>query len=397
MLTKIGKNILAKYLIGQTTSYASHIALGCGPRALDSDDVAGEYTEKNRLDFEMFRIPIISRGYVSVPVLDEDGQVQVDENDEPISISQIVFTGQLPTTERYEITEIGIYPAVSNPSSSNNGSRVLSSFSQTENWEYHSSTSIVSPASYLDALDKVNGVVPADPGTGNLLSGSINVPDAVFFANSDNSILASDTRISKNQRPRFLNNSLFLRGDLSAISGTGNNLSPTNSSSAHIHLNNINYILNQNSGQDEISIAFSVINKNDNTNNPTAVKLIVEFATSDDLSTAEYARLSYNITDGLASNRYFVKTSKLQDTVKSSLFSWGQVKTLKVYASVENSGGQTSDYYVALDGLRIENTTAQNPLYGLVGYTQIRTNNGRPIVKSDRSNNLVEFRFGLDV
>jgi hypothetical protein len=397
MLTKIGKNILAKYLIGQTPSYASHIALGCGPKALDSDDVAGEYLDKNKLDFEMFRIPIISRGYVSVPVLDEDGQVQLDENDEPVSISQIVFTGQLPTTERYEITEIGIYPAVSNPSSSDNGSRVVSSFSQTENWEYHTSTSTTTPVNYLDSLDKVNGVVPVDPGTSQPLSGSINVPDAVFFANSDNSLLASTTRVSKNQRPRFLNNSLFLRGNLSAISGTGSNLSPTNSSSAHIHLNNINYILDKNSGQDEVSIAFSVINKKDNTDNPTAVKLIVEFATSDDASTAEYARLSYHITDGLASNRYFIRTLKLQDTVKSSLFSWGQVRTLKIYASVENSGGQTSDYYIALDGLRVENTTAQNPLYGLVGYTQIRTNDGYPIVKSDRSNNLVEFRFGLDV
>lgn len=397
MLTKIGKNILAKYLIGQTVSYASHIAIGCGPKALDSDDLAGEYLDSKRLDFEMFRIPIISRGYVSVPVLDEDGQVQLDENDEPISISQIVFTGQLPTTERYEITEIGIYPAASNPSSSDNGSRVLTSFSQTENWEYHSSTSIESPTSYLDALDKVNGIVPVDPVTSNPLSGSINVPDAAFFANSDNSLLSSNIRISKNERPRFLNNSLFLRGDLSAISGTGSSIAPTSDSSAHVHLNNINYILNQNSGQDELSIAFSVINKNDNTDNPTAVKLIVEFATSDDLSTAEYARLNYHITEGFASNRYFVKTSKLQDTVKSSLFSWGQVNTIKVYASVEDSGGQTDDYYIALDGLRIENTTTQNPLYGLVGYTKVRTNNGYPIVKSDRSNNLVEFRFGLDV
>lgn len=397
MLTKIGKNILAKYLIGQTISYASHIALGCGPKALDSDDVAGEYLDNKKLDFEMFRIPIISRGYVSVPVLDEDGQVQVDENDEPISISQIVFTGQLPTTERYEITEIGIYPAASNPSSSDNGSRVVSSFSQTENWEYHSSTLTASPPSYLDALDKVNGVVPVDPVTTNPLAGTINVPDPAFFANSDNSLLSSNIRVSKNERPRFLNNSLFLRGDLSAITGTGSSIQPANASTAHIHLNNINYALDKNSGQDEVSIAFSVINKTDNTDNPVGVKLIIEFATSDDLSTAEYARLNYHITSGLASNRYFVKTSRLQDAVKSSEFSWGQVRTLKIYASVDDSSGASDDYYIALDGLRVENTTAQNPLYGLVGYTQVRTNNGHPIVKSDRSNNLVEFRFGLDV
>jgi hypothetical protein len=30
MITNIGKNLLAKYLVGQTPSYASHIAVGCG-------------------------------------------------------------------------------------------------------------------------------------------------------------------------------------------------------------------------------------------------------------------------------------------------------------------------------------------------------------------------------
>ena len=37
MITNSGKNILAKYLVGQTTSYASHIAIGCGTKPVVSD------------------------------------------------------------------------------------------------------------------------------------------------------------------------------------------------------------------------------------------------------------------------------------------------------------------------------------------------------------------------
>ena len=68
MITNIGKNILAKYLVGQTQSYASHIAVGCGATPLASDGVFGDYSLKESLDFEMFRVPIISRGFVN-----EDG------------------------------------------------------------------------------------------------------------------------------------------------------------------------------------------------------------------------------------------------------------------------------------------------------------------------------------
>ena len=98
MITNIGKNILAKYLVGQTQSYASHIAVGCGATPLASDGVFGDYSLKESLDFEMFRVPIISRGFVN-----EDGS------------SKVVLTAEMPTEERYEITEVGIFSAGSNP------------------------------------------------------------------------------------------------------------------------------------------------------------------------------------------------------------------------------------------------------------------------------------------
>jgi hypothetical protein len=75
MITNTGKDIIAKYLIGQAPAYASYIAVGCGARPLASDATLDDYSEKRNLDFEMFRVPIVSRGYVN-------------EN----NISKIVFT-----------------------------------------------------------------------------------------------------------------------------------------------------------------------------------------------------------------------------------------------------------------------------------------------------------------
>jgi hypothetical protein len=34
MITNTGKNIIAKYLLGQAPAFASYIAVGCGPKPL---------------------------------------------------------------------------------------------------------------------------------------------------------------------------------------------------------------------------------------------------------------------------------------------------------------------------------------------------------------------------
>ncbi len=69
MITNTGKDIIAKYLLGQAPAFASHIAIGAGKKPLLSTDslepYQAEFAYKENLDFEMFRVPIISRGYVS--------------------------------------------------------------------------------------------------------------------------------------------------------------------------------------------------------------------------------------------------------------------------------------------------------------------------------------------
>ena len=136
MITNTGKNILAKYLIGQAPAYASHIAIGCGAKPLASDGTLGDYSAKKSIDFEMFRVPITSRGYVT-----ENGQ------------SKIVFTAELPTAERYEITEVGVWSAGANPTAGAYDSKTVYAFNETENWEYHNDTSAVSISQIYAPLD----------------------------------------------------------------------------------------------------------------------------------------------------------------------------------------------------------------------------------------------------
>lgn len=403
MITNSGKDILAKYMIGHAPAYASHLAFGSGATPLstsDNFDLSG-YAEKKTLDFEMFRAPIISRGYVTENVVDENGVVQVDTSGNILQYSEIVFTAELPTNERYEISEIGVYSAGSNPSASSNDSRILQYFSNNDNWEYHTETAASSLPTHIKPLDQDSDGILLGP------EGQINVEYLAFNANADNSVLDNNTRISRNERPRFLNNALFMRGDACSVYGSGSGIYyDENPESAtydvrHIHINSLSSQLGLNAPTDELKLAFSVINKDPDGPDPGQVKIIVEFSTPEGADNPQSARLKIHKTsvqDDFGNNRYFVETQKLEDLERTSEFSWDVATSLKIYASVlDSSGAFSSDYYVCLDGLRIDNVTSASPLYALTGYTVAKTATGTPIIKSANTANLVEFRFAMDV
>jgi hypothetical protein len=93
MITNDGKRVLSKYLLNQIPTYATHIAIGCGATPLDSDDAMPTGLEdKKVLDFEMLRVPITSRGFI-----------------ESSEGTKIALTAELPTENRYEITEVGLW------------------------------------------------------------------------------------------------------------------------------------------------------------------------------------------------------------------------------------------------------------------------------------------------
>ena len=69
MITTKGKSIIAKYLIGEAQSYASYIAVGCGPKPVNSNttftlEQKVAFSQKTNLDMEIFRVPVISRGFI---------------------------------------------------------------------------------------------------------------------------------------------------------------------------------------------------------------------------------------------------------------------------------------------------------------------------------------------
>jgi hypothetical protein len=384
MITNKGKSIIGKYMLGQAPAYASYLAVGCGPTPLQTEDVADNFATKENLDFEMFRVPISSRGFVN-----ENG------------IDKIVLTAELPTEERYEITEVGLYSAGSNPSAGAQDSKTVFAFTQGENWEYHTASSSI-------AIPVIS--VPLDANDDDIINAT-GTANGVFQTNADNSIFYNTDRVDRYERPRFLNNTILMQGDDSDLSIDGGGSGGVDhfvvDSGNHIHLTSPNVDFSQNSPLDELRFAFSLVNR-DGTSaaNPDTVRILIDFAGTDSNSPSTYARFEINIEDGVdgydfSTNRYFVVSKQLQELYKSQNFTWNAVTVVKIYVSIFDSlsGGYfpTSDYYIALDALRLENIATVNPLYGLTGYSVIKNDNATAIIKSPNTNNYVEFRFSIGV
>jgi hypothetical protein len=320
----------------------------------------------------MFRVPISSRGFVT-----ENG------------IDKIVLTAELPTAERYEITEVGIYSAGANPSAGSYDSKTVLAFSTTETWQYHAGTSTTAIKSYTTALDNGANV--------------INIAEPVFQANADNPTMAYSSRVNRYERPRFLNNAIFINGSDSNLSLSGGHIQ-IGTGSNHIHSSGISFDFSKNAPTDELRLAFSVINKDGASSaNPDSVIILVEFA-SDETVSAEYARFELKIDDGpsttgidFANNRYYVVKKQLQELYTSAGFSWNKVTTAKIYATVIDGSSPSSDYYVVLDAMRLENIATINPLYGMTGYTVVKTTNAESVLKNPNTNNYIEFRFVLGI
>ena len=388
MITNNGKTIIGKYMLGQAPAYASYIAIGCGPTPLDIADTPGDFSTKQSLDFEMFRVPISSRGFVN-----ESG------------INKIVLTAELPTEERYEISEVGIFSAGANPSAGAYDSKNIFSFTSTENWQYHTSSSSVAIPTISSPLD--------DPEDDNIIA----TANAVFQSNADNSIFYKTARVNRYERCRFLNNIIFIKGNdanltLSEDSGPTEDHFVIGAGSNHIHLTGANVDFTKNSPTDELRLAFSLINKDgDSGLIPDTVRVLVDFS-STDAGTGEFARFEAEINHGtsgnpelvqdFSSNRYFVVSKQLQELYTTANFTWDAVTVVKIYACVlsEDSGPSpipSSNYYIALDAMRLENVATINPLYGLTGYSVIKTDNAETIIKSPNTSNYVEFRFSIGV
>lgn len=431
MITNKGKSLLSKYLVGQIPAYASYVAIGCGAKPVAdtkleiskaslSGNVAtlivpnhhfyvgskikvenigpvldgvyvvsaktdttisyectgsniseftpaipgyvfANYSDKETLDFEMFRVPILSRGFVT-----EDG------------VTKIVFTAAMPTEERYEITEVGVFSAGSNPVAGTSDSKSIYSFGKSESWEYHTSTGSVSsintiykPLNYGTTTDFIAEEFPTNyfnENTGSSIQVQVATP--VFRTNADNVVFTTQERLSRYERPRFFNDVILMQGDnaildkstdiISAeksgnyvvyetrnnhllavgetvvVSGTDDSqyngtvtvhsvIDETHFSveksvtalsigeggqtttthiivkpgSHHIHLTGTTLNLDKNSSADELRLAFSVINRDGQSADvPDKVRILLEFASTDVHNTGQYARFESEIVNG---------------------------------------------------------------------------------------------------
>ena len=374
-------------MLGQAPAYASFLAVGCGPTPLETGDVADDFATKENLDFEMFRVPISSRGFVN-----ENG------------INKIVLTAELPTEERYEISEVGLYSAGSNPSAGAYDSKTVFAFTTGENWQYQTGASAT-------AIDVVSAPLD-DPNDDNVIA----VADTVFQTNADNSIFYKASRANRYERCRFLNNIILIRGDeadltISTESDDTLDHFVIEEGSNHIRLTGANVDFTRNSPIDELRLAFSIVSKTGNSSAiPEIVRILVEFSSTDG---SEFARFEAEIEHGSSgnldnaiadfeTNRYFVVSKQLQDLYTTSGFTWDLVTIVKIYACVitDESGEfdvPSNNYYIALDAMRLENIATTNPLYGLTGYSVIKNDNAETIIKSPNTSNYVEFRFSIGV
>lgn len=451
MITEKGKEIVAKYLLGTAPAYASYMAFGCGPQPLGSADSHSfnTYSEKESLDFEMFRAPISSKGYVY-----EDG------------VNKLVFTAELPGQERYEITEIGIYSAGSNPSAAGFDSRNIVLFSQEESWQ-----SVTASTSTIPVI-----TAPLDPADNNVISVVIDSTEVdVFQASADNRIFYNKNRNDYHERCRFFNNVILVAGDFSNIKDA--TASTDLSSAYHILKTGTSLDLSKNSLSDKIKLAFSVINKSASTTlstpytGPNSVKIIIDFIntstkkarliynvvhtgtksisnkqltsnvatlttssshsfsvgdkvlitgvdntfngtyviTATTSTTFSYSKTANNVSSTAVSptgqvvgidfstNRYHVVDKNISDAVQEDGFSWQDVASIKIYACAVTSNALDDDYYIGLDAIRVENTETQNPLYGLTAYTVVKNIEEQPILKGSNTNNYVEYRMTVGV
>lgn len=383
MITNTGKNIIGKYLLGQAPSFASHIAVGCGKKPLLISDPYPDFSAKTSLDFEMFRVPISSRGFVN-----DNG------------VNKLVLTAELPTEERYEITEVGIFSAGSNPSAGQSDSKTIFGFTDTENWQYNNGSSSSDIPKITQQLDSDSPNVISTIDKININTGSaINSELYVFETNADNAVFFNQERVDRNERSRFFNNVILMRGDSSQLVSSGSHF--INTTGKYVVYPNQISSFAQNSPIDEIRLAVSLITKNSTEDAPDKVNIAISFTNED---SSEYARFEVIMNNGtgdgeydFSNNRYFVLSKQLQQLYTTANFNWDLVTQVRIYSNVIVDDEVSNNYYLAFDAVRLENIATINPLYGLTGYSIVKNDSASTIIKSTNTTNYIEFRFAIGV
>jgi hypothetical protein len=297
----------------------------------------------------------------------------------------------MPTDQRYQITELGVYPAINNSVAGKFDSKLLLTFSPTEQWQYVFQGS-------ASAIPYPNVALDDDNELANL---NDDIED-VLFINSDSTVFNTELRRNRYEPPRFLNRALMVSGSTSFLSS---GFVPDEYATS-IENSNVSFDLGENLPDDEIRLSFSLVSKVASQNsNPTTVRILIEFINNLSgltvVAPKAVARISLTDSDFKDDedniNRYVVVKRKLSQFIKDGTFSFSNINYIKIYTTILSGGVPTDNYYIVYDGLRIENLTSENPLYTLFAYNIIKTDDGFPILKKENTSNYVEYRFGIGV
>jgi hypothetical protein len=400
MITTNGKNIVAKYLLNQAPEFASHIAIGVGGKAYPTSSSATFSASVQSLEFEVARVPVLSKGLLK--------ELDPETNE---YVEKIVFKAELPIEQRYQITELGIYPAAVNAVAGNFDSRILSTFSNSEPWAYSNNFDESGTVSYIGPL-RIDQVVAGDIETlHEITPGNFYTLEDFVFINSNSPIFEYSDRINRSEPPRYLSKSLLVSGSTSVVSGVSASSSVIDTSSSasyYIENNSISLNLGKNLPTDQIKLAFSVISTarlGANSSAPDNVKIRLEFLNNLTNSTSKaYVNIALQDIDALDpdksldNSRYQVVTKRLSDFTTDPSFSWSSVNGIRIYTCIHNdSNVNTGQHFVLYDGIRFENISSYNPLYSLVAAEHVKTLDQNPILKRENSTSYVEYRFGIGV
>lgn len=320
MITFDGMQLIGKFLLSQAPDIATHIAAGIGPTPLLPDQTLPnsktlEIQQKQNLEFEAFRVPISAKGFIK-----ENG------------IEKIVFKAEMPTEQRYQITEVAFFPAAQNSIAGSFDSKTLATFVPTETWVIYASNS--SSTINLVASNVSNN------------DGDILITDKAFFINSNESLFNEQDRRERQEPPRFYNRTLVLSGDLNYLDGDFNVLPIDH----YIQNSTLSFNLNQNLPPDEIKLAISLLStEKTNNSQPDKVRIVFDFVNDNPVSgfSSPKARAEIEI-DGseflipadnangrpAGINRYKIITKKLSDFRLDDRFSWANINLMRAFASV---------------------------------------------------------------
>lgn len=309
---------------------------------------------------------------------------------------RIVFKGQLPSDQRYQMTEIALYPASSNSLALNYDSRILSGFLTTEGWIYKNvSASLVESDNTIslvtdtiaDTSGNVSSATFLDPVTGSAAY--------ALFINSNNEAFTFYERKNRYENSRLYDRCLVVPGNMTTFSNDSMEFSGLQK---HLSTTSLRLNASKNSPEDYIKFALSVLSKDIDAEGPPA-KTRLRFDFLDSIS-GEVATVTELLTSGeLSASRYVVISKQIKDFSTGAGFSWARVDGLKIYAQTLNSASNYDGSYVAFDGIRLDNENTENPLYAMVAYSKLKNSydDGQPIEKTENSQGYIEYRFGVNI